>query len=177
MSKVKWPIGPASLYSSIYFRRELLLNGVVLAIDPSSGSKTSQPGFAIFVNGGLQTCGTIEIPHADIAIRLQTLYRKIRALLPVPPDVLLIEQIGGKAHHMLLEAVGVSIVAADTPITLRVHNRFWKAYAACSPDYTKGDELDARMIGESVIAAARIFADEDYRNVFPPDALTKLRKK
>jgi hypothetical protein len=174
VTTIKWPAGPASLYASIYYRRNDLLDGVVLAIDPSSGSKTSQPGFAVYYKGAIQSSGTIEIPHADINIRLQTLYRKIRGLLPVSPDVLLIEQIGGKAHHMLLEAVGVSIVAADTPTTIRVHNKFWKAYAAAHPDYEKGDAADARMIGDSVLAAAREFANGNHA-VFPGAALTSIR--
>jgi hypothetical protein len=172
---VKWPLGPTALYSSIYFRREIITTGTVLAIDPSSGSKTSQPGFAVFREGKLEASGIIEIDHKiDINIRLQILYRKIRNLLPVQPDVFLIEQIGGKAHHVLLEAVGVSIAAAETPIVLRVHNRFWKAWAAQSPEYSKNDAADARMIGESVIQAAREFVNGNHA-AFPAEALTSIR--
>lgn len=152
-ARVTWPNGNKPFYITLKGLRDEVLTGTVVALDPSSGSRDSQPGYAVFVNGVLTSRGTLRVsPKLPIYERLQLLYDRVAAILPAPPDVFAIEKIHkGMSHQFLQWAVGVSIAAARGKRTLEVPIAFWKAYAKLQPEYGKGDEADAVAIGASII--------------------------
>ena len=182
MASISWPAGPPSFYADVFFLRKTLLNGTVLTVDPSSGSVGSMPGFAVHKQGKLVKSGIIEIslgtagkpalPHR----RFLELFAKLRAILPQSPDVLLVEQIGTKVHHLLLEAVGVTIVGANTPNVIRVHNQIWKAFTRAMPGYVKGDSADALAMAEVTMLAAKLLDEKQY-DEFPEEALKLIKPK
>lgn len=164
------------LYRAVRRCAPPLVHGRVLAIDPSVGSSSSQPGYAIYLAGRLLEYGTIEIPPTDSTHRrLYELGRSLREDFAEQQfDVLVVEDIpharyeatgirGIKGRSLetqipLHRAVGavLSNVAAEhcvavTPIT-------WRAFAP--KDYVKSDAGDAVCIGHAAIAYAReILAD------------------
>ena len=152
-----WPKGLQPFYNKVKQHQEIIRTGIVLAIDPSSASAASMPGFAIFNNSELVLKGTIKINHKQIIYhRLTELYHKIQELIDAPPDVLVIETVNKQQGHIfLLWAVGVSIAAAKAPIVFEEHNCLWKAVAKATPGYTKSDANDAEMIGWALIKAAQ----------------------
>ena len=154
---ITWPKGPTNerFYRTIKKHAKVVLNGTVLAIDPSSGSDESMPGFAVFKQGELVMSGTIKLPHIELHGRLYALYDKIQALLGSPPDLLVVEDIAGQIHKYLHYAVGVSIAAARSPLSLRIGLPVWKAVAKADPKYVKSDVNDAIKMGEAVVLLAR----------------------
>jgi hypothetical protein len=154
---VTWPNGLVDFYAALHSLAPLILGGTLAVIDPSIGSRDSQPGFAVFHQGRIQVSGTLEIPWRETSYRrLQLLYERVAVLLPAPPDVFAVEEIHKSICKVnLLWAVGVSIAAAQAPQTIEIPLSHWKALAKATPDYKKGDEADARMMGESLIAWCR----------------------
>ena len=144
--------------------QQILRTGVVLAIDPSSASKASMPGFALFENSSLLLKGTVKIdPNKNVYVRMAELYVKIQELVACPPDVLVIENINKmQGHQFLLWAVGVSISAVRAPIVIELHNAVWKSLAKKTPGYIKSDANDAELIGRSTIMLAQ---EEHNKNV------------
>jgi len=152
---VKWPRNYQDFYRSVRKHHKLILSGVVVAIDPSSGG-SSAPGFAIFKEGKLSACGELDIPSSrPIQERLRILYDQAGALTPTPPDVLVIEEIkGAMAHEFLKWSVGVTLAAVRAPLYLGVPINCWKAVAQVTPGYVKGNDTDATIIGDTVIILA-----------------------
>lgn len=158
MADVVWPKGYAAFYSKVAEHKDKILGGTLLAIDPSSGSGKSMPGFAVFEAGILVNCGTIAFPKkkAPVYDRLQHLTEQVAKILPTPPDVLVIEEIHKNiAHLYLLWSVGVSIAAAKSPVTFELPINCWKALAKVSDDYHKTDAEDAVIIGRTLIELAK----------------------
>jgi Holliday junction resolvasome RuvABC endonuclease subunit len=164
MTKVKWAAGYQNLQHKIHLNADAILTGTLIAIDPASFS-SSVPGYAIFRSGELEFAGTIPKPkHKDINRRVQYLYDEIAALVPVPPDVLAIEEIHKSiAHASLLWAVGVSVAAARAPVMLEIPLNVWKSLAKATPEYAKDDVNDAVMIGKTVILLAREYKEKQER--------------
>ncbi len=160
---INWPNGLQPLRTKIRQHADIILSGTVLAIDPSSGSSSSMPGFSIWLDGGLFLSGIIKLdPKKAIGHRLTTLYHKIQELTDARPDVLVVESINKmQAHEYLLYAVGVTMAAADAPVVISVHNSFWKSVAKATPDYKKSDSEDAIMLGRSVILFAKQERDKE----------------
>ncbi len=143
-----------------------LSKGIVLAVDPSVGSSSSMPGWAIYVHGSLRASGTIPLdPQAPIHVRLRGLVYALRKLhAEYSPDVLVYEEIpaqryggGGNAgaHASLLKAVGAILSTSGTDYVVGLLPVSWKPMARSS--YVKGDEADAIEIGYIAIQeAARI---------------------
>lgn len=153
MNDIIWPKGYFALYHRMAMASDVILNGTILCIDPSSGG-TSLPGFAIYEGGQLLTSGTVEFPKPkqDIYRRLPHLYEKVSKLLPVPADILAIEEIHPKMSGQELQwAVGTSISAARALSTFQVPINLWKAVAKATDGYLKGDAMDAEMIGLAMI--------------------------
>jgi len=150
---VTWPRGYPTFYRKMALLRDVILNGSVLSLDPASWG-SSDPGFAIHEGAKILTSGTLKRPSHkyDIYKRVQLLYDEVAKILPVPPDVLIIEEIHkNMASIQLLWAAGVSVAAARAPATLEVPLNFWKALAKATPGYIKSDAMDAEMMGGSVI--------------------------
>ncbi len=146
----------------------LVLKGRVLSIDPSIGSTSSMPGWAVYDAGVYIDSGIllINIPNS-IPDRLQQLNHEMRQLmLKWKPDVLVYEDIpasrfgGGNAvaHASLLKAVG-AILAVPGPVGfIGLLPVTWKRFT--KENYVKGDEADAIAIGEIAIQLSAWMEDE-----------------
>lgn len=159
-----------------------LLNGTVIAIDPSSGSANSQPGYAVYHCGQLKDSGLVRIRSGDhISNRL---YRLSRSLLEEfeQPDLLVTENIppfmgdGPGASFAtrnvisLHQSVGVIMSVWPVPV-VAVSPRSWRSLI---PDnYVKSDENDAIMIGWTAIQVARRVQGIEETS-FPAPLLHKL---
>lgn len=153
----------AKVYADIVASRNQLLNGLVVCIDPSIGSSSSQPGWAVYNKQQLVTYGSIYInPGRSIPTRLQELRGWMYNLYKdYPPDVLVYEdippQVHGKgnatSHSSLLKAVGVILSIAGPTAFVGIMPISWKRLAR--PDYVKSDANDAKEIGYVVIKTAQ----------------------
>ena len=134
----------------------------VLAIDPSIGSSSSSPGWAVYTPKGLYKSGTIDTggSHLPLWKRARKLADEIKSLCEdFGPEVLVYEDIpassgfNANAQASLLKAVGIVLASSDTEVCLGIHPASWKNYVR--PTYTKGDEEDAIEIGWVAIELAR----------------------
>ncbi len=129
---------------------DLILNGTLLAIDPSSGSVGSQPGYAIYERGKLTESGTIDLnPKYNLATRLVLLGNQIREI-SADIDVMAIEQVW--KNNSLLKSCGAIISNFYGVKTIEVPAINW--CKAKDGDYVKTDECDAIYIGKYVMEVA-----------------------
>lgn len=153
-------------YVDIRKNLHALLEGVVLCIDPSCGSKGengSLPGWAISFKGELVASGTIDLPvEEDLWIRLQSLHHGLRKLVKTyNPDILIYENIaprrygGGSAHShaSLLKAVGVTLSVSGPTAVIGLRPTIWTKFKRST--YIKSDEADAIEILWVAIETAR----------------------
>ncbi len=148
-------------YKEIRENAVLLVSGTVLSIDPSIGSYSSMPGWAVYEAGELVESGRLELdPSLPIPLRLSRLVRKL-ALLPVP-DILVYEKLpvsahgGGRSqvgHASLLMALGATLSVYGELPTVGIMPISWKKLVR--PEYVKGDEADAIEIGHIVVTSAK----------------------
>ncbi len=171
-----------ALDKSVQENINALISGVILAIDPSSGSAASQPGYALYAGTSLKDSGLVRIRSGDhISNRLHRLSRTLRDEFS-KPDLLVTENIPpfmgdgpGAAFATrnvisLHQSVGVIMSVWDVPVVL-VSPRSWRSLV---PDnYLKSDENDAIMIGWTAVQKARELADLDPME-FSPQLLHKL---
>ena len=148
-----------------------VLNGTMLAIDPSIGSDSSLPGYALFEQGELVESGVFEVQRgASKHIRLYEITRIIREDFPYVPDVLAVERIvarpfrGGSGMNAvslssLHKAIGAIMSAAPFTHLVEVATSSWVPYKP--DDYEKTDEFDAITIGLCVIGKAKLFRERD----------------
>lgn len=138
-----------------------LATGVVLSIDPSIGSSSSAPGWAVYNHGSLYRSGKIDTggSHLPLWKRARTLADEVESLCnDFGPDVLIYEDIpatsgfNANAQASLLKAVGIVLACSNTEYCLGIHPASWKNYVR--PTYTKGDEEDAIEIGWVAIELA-----------------------
>lgn len=161
----------SKVYEAISKARLALAEGIVVAIDPSVGSSSSLPGWAIYVRGELITSGVLEIDrNADIPTRLQQLAYLLRKLYTEwDPDVVVYEDIpaqrygGGNAnaHSSLLKAVGVTLSISGPEHYVGILPISWKK--CVREGYIKGDEADAIEIGYICIEEAKRLIQEEGR--------------
>lgn len=145
-----------------------LIDGVVVGIDPSIGSRSSQPGYAVYIAGELVESGTFRIPpEKHIHDRLRLLATHVRRLYnKYDPDVLVYEDIpasrygGGNAnsHSSLIKAVGAILSVPGPELCVGILPVSWKNEARSG--YIKGDEEDAVELAYVVIKLARRIHDE-----------------
>lgn len=159
------------IYKAVKKHANILAGGWVLAIDPSCGSASSDPGWAIYEKGELQDSGIIEITKSkDLVYRLQELRRGVSGLQETyDPDVCIVEHIpprrfgrGGSAtgHSSLLQAMGVCLASTDARVLMRVRPRDWQALAAAVWSRSKkSDKADAEGIGYALISLAKEIMD------------------
>lgn len=143
--------------------KEALVSGTVLAVDPSCGSSSSLPGFAVYSAGELIDSGVIPIDISqDLPGRLRQLHNFIcSSMHHLSCDVLVYEDIpprrygGGSAHGhaSLLKSVGTILGAVDHRHAIGLKPAMWTRHK--SVDYVKGDEQDAIEMGRIAIAIAR----------------------
>lgn len=167
--KTPQDISPKSkLYQEVKKEKDALLVGVALVVDPSIGSSSSSPGWAVYNKGKLTASGTIDTggSHLPLWQRARKLGEDMRELCQrYHPDILVHEDIpatsgfNANAQASLLKAVGIVLACTDTVSVLGVHPASWKSYVRQS--YTKGDEEDAIEIGYVIIALAKHIAKQD----------------
>lgn len=158
-------------YEAISSARLALTEGIVVAIDPSIGSSSSLPGWAVYKQGMLVTSGLIEINrNGSVPARLQELAYFIRKLYEIwDPDCLVYEDIpaqrygGGNAnaHSSLLKSVGVVLSVSGPDYYVGLLPISWKRLVR--EEYVKGDEEDAREIGWIAIQEAKRIIEEEGR--------------
>jgi hypothetical protein len=147
MSKIKLAIGRC---------KGKVLTGTLLAIDPSIGSGSSMPGWALFQGGVLMESGIIQLPPFGAK------HQRLRRILEVlqnefeEPDIFAIEHISPSTtrwNTSLIMARAVMLAAQKWKVVLHVAPRTWRA--RCPKDYTKTDEGDAIQIGRACIQIAQ----------------------
>lgn len=150
-----------NLYKQVKQEWETILNGVFLAIDPSVGSTSSMPGYALFDKGNLIESGIIRVsPTAKKNIRLFSITKSLKEEFKTP-DIIAIENIppisfkGGMSGWSLVSlqrSIGAILSVYDIPY-VEVAPSAWQKYKF--DGYDKSDENDAICIGLCVLAAAR----------------------
>lgn len=139
-----------------------------MAVDPSCGSRSSMPGYAIYRAGDLVESGTIQIGDVSrpLPYRLQDLGEEIRNMyLRVDPDVLVVEELpvrrfgGGSAtaHASLLKSAGAVFATAPAQRVITIRPQAWRQLT--HDGWYKDDEQDAIAMGHAVVAVARIVRD------------------
>lgn len=158
IKKVKLPVYKQQIKDSL----DAILTGTLLSIDPSTGSGTSMPGYAVFKAGKLVESGTIDL---DIkGNRAQKLYEINRTLREdfgeYKFDAIAVENIGyfvakmsPRALISLQRAVGAIIAAHPTENLIEVPSNVWQKHVY--KGYVKGDREDAVCIGLCVINTAK----------------------
>lgn len=140
-----------------------LTRGFVLVVDPSMGSASSLPGYAVYAAGDLIDSGVLQV-HTEGTRwhRLKEVYRQLENLSTAwNPSVCVYEEIPVSAHAgrsqvshaSLLLALGVTMAAVEAEAFVGIPPITWKKFV--SPEYIKGDEQDAIEMGRIVIAMAR----------------------
>jgi len=163
--KARGTYGLSTLLSKITKKvAKEILGGTLLAIDPSCGSASSQPGYAIYREGVLTESGILEIESIsrDVGYRLRDLRSMLSDLSEENHiDVLVVEHIparrygggGAAGHASLLNAEGVCLASVDAPRILRVRPQTW--HSMKPEGWEKTDTWDAIAIGHCVIKIAR----------------------
>lgn len=149
-------------YSDIEANLKGILEGVVISIDPSIGSSSSMPGWAVYKAGDYVASGTFEIPaHRPLPEKLRRLAYHVRKLYDdYPADVLVYEDIpsqrygmgNANAHASLLKALGAILSVPGPEGYVGIMPVSWKKLVRDT--YQKGDEADAVEIGYVVIECA-----------------------
>lgn len=143
-----------------------LTEGLVISVDPSIGSTSSMPAYAVYRAGELVTADTFRInPNDTVPNRLRILHNHIRKLYnEYTPDVLVFEDIpsqrhGGSSvsHASLLKALGVILSVPGPGGYVGLLPVSWKGEAR--ETYTKSDVNDAIEIGWVAIQVARRIRD------------------
>ena len=106
-----------------------LLEGHILAIDPSSGSRDSMPGYAVFRAGLLIDSGLIQVQQGrELNRKLFSIGETLRNQFEVP-DILVVEHIPpfmrgsgfSKSIVILQRAIGMIIGSIDRPLHATRH--------------------------------------------------------
>ncbi len=145
-------------------------DGVMLCIDPSVGSSSSMPGYAIYENSALVDAGILEITSAgqQVPYRLRELSEILRTEFKGPWDVVVIEDIppmrGGpfanvKGHASLLKSCGAIIAATSSPHIVEMHPTVWRRYI--DDEYVKSDHMDAIYIGKAALGMAQLIIERE----------------
>jgi hypothetical protein len=151
--------------------QEEVQKGYMLAIDPSSGSQGSLPGFAVFKAGRLVDAGTISLPRGTrhIGSRLFLLRDTLEKEFE-KPDILAVEWIAPvfpgaknayfqKSASSLMKSVGAIMSVWDSPVVEPAPTTW---HTMTPPNYEKNDTNDACMIGNAVlITLARILGEPE----------------
>lgn len=155
---------PSKTYTAISKCYNEILTGRVLAIDPSTGSASSKPGFAWFEKGELVESGEISLDiTANRSKRLYEISRTVREEFD-QPDVLVVEyippvtyrggnQMNGVSLMALQKAIGAILAAHPVEHLLEIPAAAWRKWKPES--YIKSDEMDAISLGLCAIGTAR----------------------
>lgn len=147
-----------------------LLEGRVLAIDPSSGAldrksgTSSNAGWAVFEAGQFHSSGIIQIDGIAPKERLESLAQTLNNEFDEEFDILVIEDIWGyMAAKSLVHAVGLfaGLVRADAMVEINVQT--WKSIATRLGGWHKDDATDATYIGIGAMVTAMGFYHKKFK--------------
>lgn len=136
-----------------------ILEGTFISIDPSVGSGSSMPAWALYKQGKLVESGKWKIElDQELADRCRDLHGLVTALIKeTTPLLVVVEKItaGGRFKRMdsLLKGVGAIMVAASPLPVLEISPRTWQTMKP--DDYYKSDEQDAIAIGYYVVETSK----------------------
>ena len=172
MNKKPIKLGKSKAVEDVTKCYEEILTGTILCVDPSSGSGSSMPGYALYEAGELQEHGIVDILKVgqkvqnrlrELAISFRDDFDKV--------DVLVIEDIppihgGGrgrfgsqmKSHASLLKSVGCIIGAVDSDHVVSIHPRVWQKWK--DENYVKSDHADATYIGIAAIEMSKMIKEK-----------------
>ena len=160
---VKLPGESTKIYQAIRDNIKPILTGTMLVIDPSIGSMSSMPGWALSQAGVLVYSGTLKIdPTMENWEKLRELHRLLRNMsLDFQPDICCFEQVpvsahGGRSqvsHATLLMAVGVTMCAVQADRFIGLAPNMWKPKVRST--YVKSDENDAKEMAWIAIEIAK----------------------
>lgn len=158
------------LYKDVRQLAPQILGETIISIDPSCGSSSSMPGYAVFRAGELIDSGVLSLSvGADLHIRLQELLAELDILiLEHEPTILVYENVPAVRFHKgggtssgsqasLLKAVGVVMAGAHCTYAVGLRPSTWKRLV--TPTYVKGDETDAIEMGGIVLRLAKHIMD------------------
>lgn len=155
-------------YKAIQPIADIILEGTILSVDPSTGSSASLPGFAWFNKGELVESGVLDVDYRNS--RSSKLYESARTIREefAEPDILVVEQISTiiyKKSKMnpvgmagLQKAIGAIIGARPFKHVLEIPSSAWKGYKPAN--YKKSDEFDAISIGLCAVGVAKEIIDD-----------------
>lgn len=156
------------LYQNVAPLSSTILGGMLLAIDPSTGSRSSMPGYALFDKGELVESGIIQVRVQDRKnIRLYNIAETLRTEFP-KIDILAVENIPPVSYNRKGAMRGWSLVALQRSIGAII-SCFDCDYVEVAPTWTtkfrpeeldKDDEADAIGIGNATLQAARQAVEE-----------------
>ena len=148
-------------YKAIEPLVDVILDKTMLCIDPSTGSQSSMPGFALFEKGIKVESGIIEVDHKlNKSLRLYEISRCIREDFK-DIDLLVVEYIppvgykGGMNSISLMalqRSIGAIVASLPFENLLEIPAASWKAYKP--EEYEKTDEWDSICLGLCAIAIA-----------------------
>jgi hypothetical protein len=144
----------------------------MLAIDPSSGSQGSLPGFALFHAGVFKEAGTIGLPRGgDLKLRLRHLLLSLLHDFD-EPDVLVLENLpafmSSKGTSFRTQGVvnlhkshGICMAAFETNKIIQVSPQSWHHYmkkleGSQGQEYQKCDRNDAIALALTTYNEAKV---------------------
>lgn len=158
----------SKVYQSVSKCVKDVLEGTLIAFDPSTGSQSSMPGYAVFVKGELVESGIIKVNASDRKnVKLYEISISLRTEFP-KADVIAIENIPPVSYNRKGAMRGWAIVALQRSIGaimasfnceyIEVAPASWQRYKF--PGYDKSDEHDAICIGLTCIDIAKQITKE-----------------
>lgn len=156
------------IYKSVAACYRDILEGTFIAFDPSTGSQSSMPGYAIFINGNLTESGIIKVNPADRKnVKLFSITESLRTEFP-QADVIAIENIPPVRYNRKGAMDGWAIVALQRAVGaimgcfnceyVEVAPASWQKYKF--EGYDKSDEHDSICIGLCCIDIAKQIKEE-----------------
>lgn len=161
--------------------------GLMLCIDPSSGSRGSHIGYAVYHAGKLVEAGHIDMSDdwdKEVSHRLKALGDELRDKFTAEFDLLVVEQIRSinrgrdyRATHQLVWAVGCLLSNLRYKKKVELHTRTWQGIVNRTwTAYTKSDMNDAIGIGVGMIALAWGYYPKKINNKSQQDLLESTIK-
>jgi len=158
----------SKIYQQISSHYREILEGTFIAFDPSSGSSSSMPGYAIFKEAKLIESGIIKLRPQDTKnVRLYSIAEAIREEFP-QADIIAIENIPPVSYNRKGSMSGWSLVALQRSVGalmscfncsyIEVAPASWQKYKF--EGYDKSDEMDSICIGLCCIDIARQIQEE-----------------
>lgn len=158
------PAKTSKTYQAVSLCATEVLKGTMLCVDPSTGSKSSRPGYAWYEAGKLKESGEIIVDlKSNKSKRLYEIARTIREEFP-EPDVLVVEyippvtyktgnQMNGVSLMALQKAIGAILGARPFEHVLEIPASAWRSHKPA--EYVKTDEWDSIVIGLCAINTAK----------------------